>query len=79
MIEPITHLDKAGKLVELRATTHPSVILIKYKSVLPDISEYINPQVKIEISCLSMEEPVEKKIMRSFSMNQEEPFADHLL
>lgn len=65
-IEPVTHLDKDGELVELRATTHPSVILVKYKSVLPDISEYIKPQVKIEISCLSMEEPVEKKTMQSF-------------
>lgn len=65
-IEPVTHQNRDGELVELRATTHPSVILVKYKSVLSDISEYIKPQVKIEISCLSMDEPAETKKMKSF-------------
>lgn len=78
VIEPITHLDKEGQSVELRATTHPSVILVKYKSVLPDISEYIQPQVKIEISCLSMDEPVEKKAMQSF-IAQEVPGAENVI
>ena len=30
------------------------------------MSEYLLPRVKIEISCLSMDEPVEKKFIRSF-------------
>lgn len=78
VIEPITHLNKEGNPVELMATTHPSVILVKYKSVLPDISDYIKPQVKIEISCLSMEEPVEKKAMQSF-VSQIVPDADNVI
>lgn len=65
-IEPVTHQEKDNELVELRATTHPSVILVKYNSVVADLSEYLKPQVKIEISCLSMDEPVEMKTMRSF-------------
>lgn len=66
-IEPVTHLEKDNdERVELRATTHPSVILVKYKSVVPDLSEYIQPQVKMEISCLSMDEPVEPKRMKTF-------------
>ena len=65
-VEPVTHQDKNGELAELRATSHPSVSLVRYKSVVLEISEYIRPQVKIEISCLSMDEPVEIKVMRSF-------------
>ncbi|MDE6039780.1 MAG: nucleotidyl transferase AbiEii/AbiGii toxin family protein, partial [Paramuribaculum sp.] len=49
-----------------RATTHPSTIFVRYKSILPEESEYIEPKVKIEISCLSMDEPVEEKTLRSF-------------
>ena len=51
---------------ELRADTHPSVLYVNYKSILPEMSEYLLPKVKIEISCLSMDEPVEKKTIRSF-------------
>ena len=65
-IEPeTTRTDAEGNTTELRATTHPSTIFINYKSILPDVSEYIEPKVKIEISCLSMDEPVENKTIRS--------------
>ncbi len=62
----LTRMDKDGNTIELRATTHPSTIFVRYKSILPDESEYIEPTVKIEISCLSMDEPVEEKTLRSF-------------
>ncbi|MBD5234994.1 MAG: nucleotidyl transferase AbiEii/AbiGii toxin family protein [Barnesiella sp.] len=66
-IEPeLTKTDSAGNTSELRATTHPSTIFVRYKSILPDESGYIEPSVKIEISCLSMDEPVEVKTIRSF-------------
>ena len=66
-IEPeLTRTDNEGKTTELRATTHPSTIFVNYKSILPDVSEYIEPKVKVEISCLSMDEPVEDKTLRSF-------------
>lgn len=65
-VEPeVERIDTAGNKIELRAVTHPSTIFINYKSILPDISNYIQPRVKIEISCLSMDEPVETKVMRS--------------
>ena len=51
---------------ELRADTHPSVLYVNYESILPEMSEYLLPKVKIEFSCLSMDEPVEQKTIRSF-------------
>lgn len=67
IVEPqLTRTDIAGNITELRATTHPSTIFVRYKSILPEESEYIEPKVKIEISCLSMDEPVEEKSLRSF-------------
>lgn len=66
-IEPeLTRTNNEGNSVELGATTHPSTIFVRYKSILQEESEYIEPRVKIEISCLSMDEPVEDKILRSF-------------
>lgn len=65
-IEPeIERFDADGNNEELRATTHPSTIFINYKSILTEKSEYILPRVKIEISCLSMDEPVEIKKIQS--------------
>lgn len=65
-VEPeLTRTDNEGNQTELRATTHPSTIFVRYKSILTHDSEYIEPKVKIEISCLSMDEPVEDKILRS--------------
>lgn len=67
IVEPeLTRTDNEGNITELRATTHPSTIFVRYKSILPEESEYIEPKVKIEISCLSMDEPVEEKTLRSF-------------
>lgn len=69
-VEPeLTRAGNDGISTELQATTHPSTIFVRYKSVLPEESEYIEPKVKIEISCLSMDEPVEEKTLRSFMAN----------
>lgn len=65
-IEPEISRFIYGKKIELRADTHPSVLYVNYKSVLPETSEYILSRVKIEISCLSMNEPIEEKIISSF-------------
>lgn len=65
-IEPEISKNKEGKQVELRADTHPSVVYVNYKSVVPERSDYLLPRIKIEISCLSMDEPVENKTIRSF-------------
>lgn len=65
-VEPQLTRERDGEQIELRADTHPSVIFVNYKSVLPEVSEYLQPRVKIEISSLSMDEPVEAKEIRSF-------------
>ena len=65
-VEPEISRFIEGKDIELRADTHPSVLYVNYKSVLPETSEYILSRVKIEISCLSMNEPIEEKILSSF-------------
>lgn len=43
----------------------PTVLLVHFDSILEDAVEYIPPQVKIEISCLSMNEPTELKHITS--------------
>lgn len=67
--------EKDGVESELRADTHPSVIYINYDSVISDSSDYLLPRVKIEISCLSMDEPVVRKEIRSF-ISETVPVAD---
>lgn len=76
-IEPETNRLRNGNKIELRADTHPSVIFVHYKSILPEISDYLLPKVKIEISCLSMNEPVEEKNIRSF-ISEVRPEADEV-
>lgn len=65
-VEPETSRLHDGQVSELRADTHPSVVYVNYKSVVPETAAYLAPRVKIEISCLSMDEPVEEKVIRSF-------------
>lgn len=65
-IEPELTRERNGERFELRADTHPSVIYLNYKSVFPHLSPYILPKVKIEFGCLSMDEPVEEKTIRSY-------------
>lgn len=55
-----------GVVTEMKAYTDPSVVYVKYKSIVPEISEYLMPAIKLEISCLSMEKPVERKTFCSF-------------
>lgn len=76
-IEPEISRFIDGKGIELRADTHPSVLYVNYKSVLPETSEYILSRVKIEISCLSMNEPIEEKIICSF-ISEVKPEADEV-
>lgn len=65
-IEPEISRTKEGISTELRADTHPSVIFVNYDSVVPETSKYVQPRVKIEISCLSMDEPVKELLLNSF-------------
>ncbi|MGM9748149.1 MAG: nucleotidyl transferase AbiEii/AbiGii toxin family protein [Candidatus Cryptobacteroides sp.] len=65
-VVPEIAVERNGEMKELRADTHPSVLYVNYKSIVPETSEYVVSRVKIELSCLSMDEPVEKKTIRSF-------------
>lgn len=65
-VVPEIEVIRDGNVVELRADTHPSVVYVNFKSIVPEVSEYVLSRVKIELSCLSMDEPVEKKTIRSF-------------
>lgn len=43
----------------------PTVIFVNYTSILSEQKEYVNPTIKIEISCLSMSEPCELRDISS--------------
>jgi len=64
-IEAETERLRDGEYVEMRADSHPSVVYVKYDSMVPEVSDYLQPRVKVEISCLSMDEPVVEKELHS--------------
>lgn len=53
-VEPVTKVNDK----ELDGDKDPTVILVKYKSLYPSLLTYLQPAVRIEISCLSMKEPI---------------------
>ena len=57
--------DKNGEWKLIDSDKDPSVILLYYPSILEDSINYIPPRVKIEISCLSMDEPTEMRHISS--------------
>ena len=65
-IENITTVEnRNGEILPIDSDKDPTVILLHYDSLLPRKIDYITPRVKIEISCLSMDEPVEECDIRS--------------
>lgn len=65
-IESVTKVqNKEGEWHPIDSDKDPSVILINYPSVVEDAISYIPPRVKIEISCLSMDEPTEDREVHS--------------
>ena len=57
--------NRNGDVVPFDSDKDPTVILLHYGSLLSRKIDYIPPRVKIEISCLSMDEPVEEREIRS--------------
>ena len=57
--------DKNGEWRPIDSDKDPTIILLHYPSILEDTIYYIPPRVKIEISCLSMDEPTELRPIRS--------------
>lgn len=65
-IENITQVqDKNGEWKAIDSDKDPTVILLHYTSIVEETISYIPPRVKIEISCLSMDEPTEEREIRS--------------
>lgn len=65
-IENITQVqDKNGEWKAIGSDKDPTVILLHYPSIVEETISYIPPRVKIEISCLSMDEPTEEREIRS--------------
>lgn len=65
-IESVTQVqNKDGEWHFIDSDKDPSVILLHYPSIVDDAISYIPPRVKIEISCLSMDEPTEEREIHS--------------
>lgn len=65
-IENVTQVqDVNGEWKQIDSDKDPTVILLHYPSIVEDTISYIPPRVKIEISCLSMDEPTEECQIRS--------------
>lgn len=64
-LENATTVETAEGVKSIDSDKDPTVILLNYTSVIEDKIDYIPPRVKIEISCLSMDEPCEVKDITS--------------
>ena len=65
-IENVTQVqDNNGECHQIDSDKDPTVILLHYPSIIEDTASYITPRVKIEISCLSMDEPTQECEIRS--------------
>ncbi len=61
-----SQVDREGIRKEIDSDKDPTVILVHYDSVVEGSVDYIPPRVKIEISCLSMDEPTEVREIQSY-------------
>lgn len=60
-IENVTSLQNLlGEQTPVDSDKDPTVILLHYKSIVGNTIDYIPSRVKIEISCLSMDEPTQE-------------------
>lgn len=82
-IENVSQIqDKNGEWSPIDSDKDPTVILLHYPSIIEDTINYIPPRVKIEISCLSMDEPTETRHISSFigdSFESEDTDAESLV
>lgn len=64
-IENVTHVKNRDGELPIDSDKDPTVILVHYPSIVEETISYIPPRVKIEISCLSMDEPTEVREVNS--------------
>ena len=58
-IYPVTEQDG----IAISTDSDPTEIMIEYSPIVEEQSGYLRPMVKVEISCLSMKEPFEEKVI----------------
>jgi hypothetical protein len=61
-------IDEGGKVID--SDVDPTVLMLEYPTISDEGSSYVKPAVKIEISCLSMEEPFELKNITTMISNR---------
>lgn len=60
-LEVVTERQTNDGPVHINSNTDPTILLVHYESVLEESLGYIPPRVKVEISCLSMDEPTQRR------------------
>ena len=65
-VRNVTHVETKDGLKPIDSDKDPTVIMVDYKSVVPNSNNYVLSWVKIEISCLSMEEPTTNVNLQSY-------------
>lgn len=65
-VRNVTEVETKDGLKPIDSDKDPTVIMVDYKSIIPNSSNYVSPWIKIEISCLSMAEPTEEVELQSF-------------
>ena len=58
-VENVTSVMQNGVQKVIDTDRDPVVLNVVYTSILDEKNEYLQPKVKIEISCMSMDEPFE--------------------
>lgn len=66
VIENVTTKNINGELRPIDTDKDPTVIMVHYPSIVEENASYIPPRIKIEISCLSMDVPIEMRNVKSF-------------
>lgn len=76
-VVPVTMVKTQDGEVEIDGDKDPTVLLVKYKSALNNTLQYVQPMVKLEISCLSMSEPTEGRLITSIIAQQFPQLENH--
>ncbi len=64
-VENVTSAMQNGAEKSIESDRDPVVLNVVYTSILDEKNEYLQPKVKIEISCMSMDEPFEDRTLTS--------------
>lgn len=65
-VRNVAEVETRNGLKTIDSDKDPTIIMVDYKSIIPNNSNYVSPWVKIEISCLSMAEPTTEVDLQSY-------------